>query len=123
MGAAMSHLRYTQLVGRGSRPSRIEKTVDETLYLTRPRRGAVLKEEVWQSSGGEVVRYSLAYINPRIWGGDNGRVLGYDNAHKYHHRHFMGRVEPVEFESYTALSARFEAEVRVLWEEEDEKRQ
>jgi hypothetical protein len=83
-------------VGKGTfKPFRIEKTVDETFYLTRPRRGAVLKEEVWQNSAGEVVRYSVAYINPRIWGGDNGRVLGFDNAHKYHHRHFMGLVEPV----------------------------
>jgi hypothetical protein len=33
-----------------------EKVVDETIYLKRPRRGAVLKEEVWRSKAGEVVR-------------------------------------------------------------------
>ena len=43
---------------------------------------------------------------------DNGRVLGYDNSHGYHHRHFLGKVEPVEFESYESIENRFEAEVR-----------
>ncbi len=69
-----------------------------------------LKEEVWTTENGQVVRYSLAYINHRICGVDNGRVLGYDNSHNYHHRHFMGAVEPVEFENYETLSKRFYAE-------------
>src|ERR1700683_3049714 len=67
---------------------------------------------------GEVVRYSLAYINHRICGVDNGRVLGYDNSHEYHHRHFMGTAEPIEFDNYKSLSARFEADVNELWKEE-----
>ena len=66
------------------------------------------------------MKYSLAYINGRICGVDNGRVLGYDNSHNRHHRHFMGNVEPVEFESYSALSTRFQKEVRALWKREDE---
>jgi predicted transcriptional regulator len=28
---------------------------------------------------GEVVRYSLAYVNPSLCGADNGRVLGYES--------------------------------------------
>jgi hypothetical protein len=110
-------------VGRGPKPSRREKTVDETLYLGRPRRGALLKEEVWQSADGEVIKYSLAYINPRICWVDNGRVLGYDNSHKGHHRHFMGEVEPVKFEGYSQLVARFEKEVRAIWKKEEEDRE
>jgi hypothetical protein len=73
-----------------------------------------LKEEVWQTEDGQVVRYSLAYINHRACGVDNGRVLGYDNGHNYHHRHFMGPVEAVEFENYESLSKRFHAEVDEL---------
>jgi hypothetical protein len=46
----------------------IQKVVDETAFLKRPRRGSMLKEEVWESADGEVVRYSLAYINPNICG-------------------------------------------------------
>jgi hypothetical protein len=57
-----------------------------------------------------VTRYNLAYINHAICQGDNGRVLGFDNAHGYHHRHFMGNVEAVEFESYAAIAERFQQE-------------
>jgi hypothetical protein len=102
-------------------PPSITKTVNETVTLGRPRKGAKLKEEVWQTEDGEVVRYSLVYINHRICGVDNGRVLGYDNSHEYHHRHFMGTVEPIEFENYKSLLARFETEVNELWKEEERK--
>jgi hypothetical protein len=98
---------------------RREKRVYETLHLSGKRRGAVLKEEVWYE-GGRVVKYSLAYINPRICGLDNGRVLGYDNTHDYHHRHFMGKVENIEFHGYEALLTRFEREVYALWKAENE---
>jgi Family of unknown function (DUF6516) len=100
-----------------------EKVVDETIYLKRPRRGAVLKEEAWQTGDGRVVKYSLAYINPAICVPDNGRVLGYDNSHGHHHRHFMGRQESFEFTGYEALAKRFYSEVRELWRKEDEARQ
>lgn len=104
------------------RPKR-EKRVDQTLHLSGKRRGALLKEEVWYE-GERLVKYSLAYINPRICGVDNGRVLGYDNTHEYHHRHFMGETRKIEFHGYEALVTRFEREVHALWkaEDEDEKR-
>jgi Family of unknown function (DUF6516) len=95
-----------------------EKRIDETLYLSGRRKGAVLKEEVWYE-GRRVVKYSLAYINPRICGVDNGRVLGYDNTHEYHHRHYMGEVEDIEFVSYEELVLRFERELYELWRIED----
>ncbi len=41
---------------------------------------------------------------------DNGRVLGFDNAHDYHHRHCMGDVHPAEFTSYEATLERFQRE-------------
>jgi len=80
----------------------------------------VLKEEVWYE-GDRIAKYSLGYINPRICTADNGRVLGYDNTHEHHHRHFMGEVENVEFVSYEALVARFERELYELWRIEDGK--
>ena len=100
----------------------VQKVVDDTIYLKRPRRGAVLKEEVWQDPDGKVVKYSLAYVNPSICGRDSGRVLGYDNSHDHHHRHFMGKQEPFEFGGYEALAKRFYDEVRNLWRSEDEER-
>lgn len=75
----------------------------------------MLREEVWQGGDGQVVKYSLAYISHTICGVDNGRVLGYDNGHGYHHRHFMGAQMAFEFIGYEALAARFYAEVRELW--------
>ena len=66
------------------------------------------------------MKYSPAYVNPRICGVDNGRVLGYDNHHGHHHRHFMGTVEPVEFNGYESLAGRFHKEVIELWRKEDE---
>jgi hypothetical protein len=94
--------------------------VDETVMLKRPRRGARLREEVWQTSDGMVTKYNLAYVNALRCGADNGRVLGYDNSHGRHHRHLMGREEPVEFESYEKPAVRFQAEVLELWRQEDE---
>lgn len=82
----------------------------------------MLKEEVWQAEDGQVVKYSLAYVNPAICGVDNGRVLGYDNGHNHHHRHFMGRQEPFEFSGYEALAVQFYKEVGELWRTEDEER-
>ena len=103
----------------GKKSRQVEKRVDNTSYLTGKRRGAVLKEEVGYI-GSEVVKYSLAYINPRTCGVDNGRVLGYENSHDYDHRHFMGEVEEVEFPGYEALVDRFQKEVEDLWRAEDE---
>jgi hypothetical protein len=35
-----------------------------------------------------------------------------DNAHGQHHRHYFGRVDCVEFETYEKLESEFEAQVR-----------
>ncbi len=70
--------------------------------------------------GEEVVRYSLAYINPKISGVDNGRVLGYDNSHGHHHRHSIGQISSVKFSSYETLLERFLQEIVELWRHEDE---
>ena len=78
-----------------------------------------MNEEIVQR-GSEVVKYSLAYINPRICGPDNGRVLGYDDSHGHHHRHFMGQISSVDFLGYEALLDRFQEEVTELWRNEDE---
>lgn len=123
MGHPRSPLCHTRHVAKKPPKQRpkITKTLDETFVLKRPRKGAKLKEEVWQTGDGQVVKYSLAYINPRICAADNGRVLGYDNSHNYHHRHFMGTVEHVKFHNFKDLAERFRTEVAELWRKEDEK--
>ncbi len=82
-----------------------------------PRRlgGGVLKERVVRELPSKrVIQYALAYINPQIFSGDNGRVLGYDNAHGFSHRHFMGVMTLEPFPGYEALYDRFEAEWQSL---------
>ncbi len=67
-----------------------------------------MRREVWVDHKGGVIRYSLAYINHAIYAGDNGRAIGYDNAHGYHHCHRMGVVTPVEFVSFEDTEERFQ---------------
>ena len=69
-----------------------------------------LRREVWVDEQGKVVRYNLAYINHKVYAGDNGRVIGYDNQHGSHHHHFMGMVEYVVFVSFEDLEDRFDLE-------------
>jgi hypothetical protein len=57
-----------------------------------------------------VTRYNMAYINHAVCSKDNGRVLGYDNAHGYHHRHHMGSVQACDFVSHDDTVERFQAE-------------
>jgi hypothetical protein len=95
-----------------------EKRIDQTHHLTGKRRGTILKEEVWYD-GYIVVKFSLAYVDPRV-GVDNGRVLGYDSSHGFAHRHYKGEMEKIEFSGYAAVVDRFEEELREIWRAEDE---
>jgi hypothetical protein len=75
----------------------------------------ILKERVIRElPSKKVISYALAYINPMIFAGDNGRVLGYDNSHDYSHRHYMGTVTPDPFIGYEALYEQFEREWQAI---------
>ena len=85
------------------------KIIDESHKISDKRGNGTLRREVWvDEATGRVVRYNLAYINHRLFTGDNGRVVGYDNAHDGHHRHCFGVVEPVAFASFEDIEERFE---------------
>ena len=85
------------------------KILDESHKISDKRGDGKLRREVWvDQSSGRVTRYNLAYVNHRLFSGDNGRVLGYDNAHDFHHRHRFGVVESVEFVSFEDIEERFE---------------
>ncbi len=101
------------------KPKPVRSVSAEVHYLKGPRSGALIKEEIWREDG-EVVAYNLAYINQRICRVDHGRVLGFDNRHGSHHRHFMGKTEPIAFKSYSAILKRFIRELHELWRLEDE---
>ena len=91
-----------------------ETLLEQERFELKPKSGGgLLSYEVWgyMEQGQTVVtRYNLAYINHVIFRGDNGRVLGFDNAHDYHHRHYMGKIEAVEFVSFTTTQERFQQE-------------
>jgi hypothetical protein len=91
-----------------------QKLYDDTHKIPDQRGNGLLRREVWVDAKGRVTRYNLAYLNPALHSGDNGRVIGYDNAHDGHHRHFFGRVEPVAFVSFEDTEARFEQDWTAL---------
>ena len=93
---------------------RLRKVVDETTQVRCALGKGIIREEVWQDSRGGVVKYNLAFINHALCAKDNGRVVGYDNSHGAHHRHFAGAEETVAFASYERLLERFLNEVREL---------
>ena len=89
----------------------------ETFELKAKSGGGILSYEVWgyESTGKMIVtRYNLAYINAAYYVKDHGRVLGFDNAHGFHHRHFMGTVRAVEFVDYESTLERFQTEWQAL---------
>ena len=85
----------------------------ERYELKQTSGGGLLRFEAWGyvDPGKTVVtRYNIAYINHALCSKDNGRVLGYDNTHGYHHRHYMGTVQACDFESHEATVERFQKE-------------
>ncbi len=92
---------------------RIIKVVDERYNLPKKHGGGIIKIEAWQATDNTVVKYNIAYINHRLYQGDNGRVIGYDNAHDVHHKHFFGSILPVnDFINYEDIVNRFENEIK-----------
>lgn len=73
-----------------------EELVTDRRLITRK---GVIRAQVWVDTKTRVVtRYSYAYINHDLMSGDQGRVVGFDDAHLYpgfsskHHMHWYGVV-------------------------------
>ena len=98
------------------KPEKHIKAIDDTVILPVKQGNGMLKYSVRVDNKGKIARYSLTYINPHLCNIDNGRVLGFDNSHGYHHRHYMGQEEKISFNSYEDIAKRFEKEWRVLHE-------
>jgi hypothetical protein len=97
--------------------ARTRKAVDDSDQV-RCKSGSygVIREEVYVDDYEAVVKYNLAFIHFGLCQQDNGRVLGYDNAHGHHERHWMGNAERVGFISYERTLGRFLKEVEELKE-------
>jgi hypothetical protein len=87
------------------------RSMRDVFYPQVRKRGVIVRIQVDYSHAGTLLRYSLSLIDLSSLL-DNGRIVGYDNAHGQHHRHYFGRVDRVEFESYEKLEGQFEAQVR-----------
>jgi hypothetical protein len=89
------------------------KIVSEQFPINPRKGGGILKIEAWENEKGKIVKYSIAYINHHIFSGDNVRVIGYDNSHDTHHRHYFGQISEVtDFICYQDLIERFEKELK-----------
>jgi hypothetical protein len=86
------------------------KIIDEVHRISNKRGNGQLRREVWENAKGEITRYNLAYVNHALFKGDNGRVVGYDNQHGYHHRHYFGKVSAVAFVSFEEVENQFETD-------------
>lgn len=93
---------------------KLRKVVDETIEVRCALGKGIIREEVWLDARGTIVRYNLAFVNHSLCPKDKGRVLGYDNSHGHHHRHYAGRQKEFFFITYEQLMNRFLTEVRTL---------
>jgi len=92
------------------------KIIDKSSPIPKKRGNGLVRYEVWADASGTVTRYNLAYINHSLQHKDNGRVVGYDNHHHVHHRHYMGKVEVVSYTSFDDIQDRFERDWTALQE-------
>ena len=93
--------------------SKFKKVVSEQFPVKPKRGGGLIKIEAWENDNNEIVKYSMAYINHQVFSEDNGRVIGYDNTHNFHHKHYFGEISEVyDFVSYENLLERFEKEIK-----------
>jgi hypothetical protein len=97
-----------------------KKVRDERHKIPNRRGNGQLRREIWEDEHGNITRYNLAYINYQLYSGDNGRVVGFDNQHGYHHKHFMGKMESVEFVSFEELENIFDQEWSLFLKENNE---
>jgi len=86
-------------------------TVDETHWFESKGKPPLIREFHTKDDEGNVIEYALTYIDFSMYAGDNGRVLGYDNAHGIHERHFMGSAQEVGPRNYASLRDEFFEEV------------
>jgi len=88
------------------------KVVDEKFIVPFDKGGGIIKFEAWEYNN-RVVKYNMLYINKTIFPNDNGRVLGYDNAHDFHHKHYFGEItELSDFKTYQNQVQLFKQDIK-----------
>ncbi len=88
------------------------KVIDESFIVPYEKGGGIIKFEAWEYEN-QIVKYNMAYINKSIFSNDNGRVVGYDNSHNFHHKHYFGEIiELDDFSTYQNLVQRFKKDIK-----------
>jgi hypothetical protein len=88
------------------------KVIDEKFIVPISKGGGIIKFEAWEYSN-KIVKYNMAYINKSIFPKDNGRVVGYDNSHNFHHKHYFGEITELDdFINYQDLVQRFKNDIK-----------
>ena len=93
------------------------KIIDERFIVPSDKGGGVIKFEAWEYEN-KIIKYNMAYINKNIFSNDNGRVVGYDNSHDFHHKHYLGEITELDnFINYQELVKRFKDDIKefVKW--------
>jgi hypothetical protein len=91
--------------------------IDEQFIVPIEKGGGIIKFEAWEYED-KIVKYNMVYINKAVFPKDNGRVIGYDNSHDFHHKHYFGEIMRVDdFTNYEDLVLRFKTEIKefVKW--------
>jgi hypothetical protein len=89
-----------------------EKVIDELFIVPYEKGGGIIKFEAWEYEN-QIVKYNMVYINKSIFSHDNGRVMGYDNSHDFHHKHYFGQITELDdFTNYQELVQRFKNDIK-----------
>ena len=107
----MAYLGYSYFVSKT--PNNVTYKNDRVSARCASGAKGVIREETW-SQNGVVFKYILAFVVPSVQYQDNGRILGYDNAHGHAERHFKGTREQIAQASYDVVLERFLQEVTEL---------
>ena len=88
------------------------KVIDEQFIVPGGKGGGVVKFEAWEYEE-KVIKYIMVYINKQLFPNDNGRVVGYDNSHDFHHKHYFGQITELDdFINYQELVVRFRNDIK-----------
>ncbi len=96
---------------------RYTKIIDEKFIVPQDKGSGIIKFEAWEYEN-KIVKYSMVYINKTIFPHDNGRVVGYDNSHDFHHKHYFGEIVEIDdFINYQELVLRFKKDLKefITW--------
>ena len=80
-----------------------KKIVDDVFMAPWDQGNGQIRREVWVDGEGKVTRYDIAYLNPEMFAGDEGRVLGYEFMDGAFCGHLKGVTTEIDLDSFEEL--------------------